>query len=149
MTYMKEDIIRLIDQAFTDYAANEIFQHELPLTDPSDAERLQGLLKNPDTLQALLILFNASVFSSTGKTSSSLPLLQTADQYPLSYLSLSSRTTNALSHCQGLRTVGDLLRMTDADITHIRGIGSGSRAMEEIRISRMKFIRDFQNELIR
>ncbi len=149
MTYMEEDIIRLIDQAFTEYAANEVFQHELPLTDPSDAERLQGLLKNPDTLRALLILFNASALSGADSAGPALPLLQTADQYPLSCLVLSNRTANALSHSPKLRTVGDLLRMTDADIAHIRGIGPASRAMEEIRIARMKFIRDFQNELIR
>ncbi len=102
MNYNQEDIIRLIDLAFSRYAADEAFQHRLPLSDIYDIGHLQNLLKRPETLSALLILLNGAVLPAAEHTGREASLLRTADQYPLSYLGLSNRTTNALSRLPGL-----------------------------------------------
>lgn len=149
MKYNQEDIIRLIDLAFSDYTVNEDFQRKVPLAAPSDMEHMQSLLKQPETLQALLIVFSELNLCDPGAAFHTSPLLVAADQYPLSYLALSNRTINALSHQPALVTVGDLLRMSDAELTRIRGIGPRSKAMEEIRTARIKFIREFHDGLIR
>ncbi len=149
MQYNQENIIRLIDLAFRRYASEEAFQRKLPISDIYDIGQLQSLLKKPETLSALLILLNGISLSVPASEDREGSLLHTADQYPLSYLHFSSRTANALSHLQKLQTVGDLLRLSDGEISHIRGIGPHSKTMEEIRAARINFIREFQDGLIR
>lgn len=146
MNYDRKEIIHLIDLAFRHYATDESFQQELPISHSYDIQDLQNLLKTPSVLSALLILFNGAC---SRRYTSETDLQRTAEQYPLSFLELSNRTQNALSRQQGLVTVGDLFKLSDSEIAHIRGLGPGSRALEEIRASRMKFIRDFQSGLIR
>ncbi len=152
MKYHQQEIIQIIDLAFQGCRANKALQSELHMTDRDQINRLQSLLKEPDTLLALEILFNGIYPQCQTVEISSSPLLQAADKYPLEYLGLSARTRGALSKLTAygeLRTVADLLRLSDGQISRIRGIGANSKSMEEIRSKRMKFIQDYNDGLIR
>ncbi|MCD8129793.1 MAG: hypothetical protein LUE16_00695 [Lachnospiraceae bacterium] len=152
MKYDQQDIIRIIDLAFKGCQADSALQSELRITSAEDIERLHALLKEPDTLSALEILFNGIYPQPPQGNISSSPLLQAADKYPLEYLCLSARTMGALTKLTAygeLRTVADLLKLSDGQLTRIRGIGANSKSMEEIRSKRMKFIQDYNDGLIR
>ena len=148
MKYNRTDLIKLIDMAWKGIQADDGLKEELFLSEGEITKRMQ-ILRQPDVLGGLEILFN-SIYPRI-KTEENL-LLQVAENYPLEFLNLSARPYNILSKTEQfgpIRTVADLLRLSEYQISKIRGIGRNSKNMEEIKNKRIKFISDFDKGMIK
>ena len=144
MKYSRAEIIQLIQMAFRGAEADRALKREMNITS-SELAQSCALLMCPDVLSGLEILFNA-VYPRAEE----LPtLLQVAEKYALEYLELSARPYPVLTKRGRLRNVADLLRLSDYQISSLRGIGPNSKSLEEIRRKRQKFINDYNNGLIR
>ena len=151
MKYSREEIARLIELAFKGAAVDNQLQAELGLTEV-DIARKKKLLTEESVMGGLEILFNAIYPRMQEEVDPDPPILQTARNYPLEYLEISGRPRLALSWCERfgkIRTVADLLRLSEHEISQIRGIGVNSKSMEEIRAKRSKFIEDYNSGLIK
>lgn len=137
MKYTRGDIRQIVDLAFRGAMQDEKLQRELGL-DHYKIEEKRALLESPEVLRGLDILFNA-IYPRLDEENL---LFQTADKYPLEYLDLSSRSFAALTR-SGVRTVADLLRMTEDELCRVRSVGKKSAA--EIRERRDQFIENFEN----
>ncbi len=112
-------------------------------------KRLEEILVQPETAFGVMVLFQAL---SAAMIPVKRSLQQTAENYPLEYLELSARPYTSLvksTQFGAIRTVADLLRISDSQISRIRGIGPNSKGLEEIRRKRLKFVQAFHDGLIK
>lgn len=144
----KKELLLFVCTACTILLKNESRKQELGLTD-AQAERLEEILTQPETARGIMVLFKA-LYAELLPAKRSLQ--QAAENYPLEYLGLSARPYASLAKSMqfgAIRTVADLLRLSDSQISRIRGIGPNSKGLEEIRRKRLKFVQAFHDGLIK
>ncbi len=148
MKRKKKELLLFVCTVYTVLLKNESRKQELGLTE-AEEKRLAELLAQPETARGIMVLYQAmSAALSPAKRS----LQQTAENYPLEYLGLSARPYACLAKSLlygEIRTVADLLRLSEAQISRIRGIGPNSKSQEEIKRKRLKFVQDYHAGLIR
>lgn len=143
MKYDKVDLLQLIDLSFKGLERDINLQAYYRLS-PYEILRIRDVMRSLDVLQGLEIIFNC-IYPQTEKSESAI--LQAARHYPLEILGLSPRVEAALRRTNKygeIATVANLLRLTDYEISKIRGIGQGSKAMADLQEKRQKFLDDYK-----
>lgn len=140
MKYSRSDITQLVQLAFKGIRNDAALQQELSLTE-QDIQQREATLLSSDVLDALEILFNA-VYPQGEPLSKKELLFQTAEKYSLETLQLSTRAYNILTRCE-VRTVADLLSISEKRLKKIRGLGATSQGFGEIKEKMNQFIQDF------
>lgn len=147
MKQNKKEPLLFVCTAHTVLLNNESRKKEFGLTEDEE-KRLEELLSQPETAHGIMVLHQAL----NAALSPARSLQQTAENYPLEYLGLSARPYTCLAKSLlfgEIRTVADLLRLSEAQISRIRGIGPNSKGLEEIKRKRLKFVQDFHAGLIK
>lgn len=142
MKYSREEIQTIIGLAFKGAQSDPALLNELQLA-PTELRKIERLFQREDVLLGLEVIFNG-IFPQCPAAPD--PLFETAARYPIEYLGLSARPYSFLVRSERfgrIRTVADLLHLSDKDLINIRGINPYSKSFQEIKDKRDKFIEDF------
>ena len=140
--YSQEEIKTIIDLAFKGARSDPALLDELQLSH-TELTQMEQLFRREDVLLGLEVVFNGI---HPQKPSETNPLFEAADRYPIEYLDLSARAYTFLIRSDRygrIRTVADLLRLSDADLSKIRGLTPYSKSFQEVKCKREKFVEDF------
>ncbi len=142
MKYSREEIKTIVDLAFTGTRANPVLLDELELS-WAELDQIQLIFRREEVLRGLDVIFNGIL---PQKPLEPNPLFEAAERYPIEYLDLSARCHSFLTRpdCYSkIRTVADLLRLSDADLNKKRGLTPNSKSFQEVKFKREKFVEDF------
>lgn len=142
MKYNRQEIQAIIDLAFKGVRSDQALSDELRVSH-IDLTKIERLFRREEVLLGLEVIFNG-IFPQRPPESN--PLIETAERYPIEHLGLSARPYSFLIRSERygkIRTVADLLRLSDSDINKIRGITAYSKSFQEVKEKREKFVEDF------
>lgn len=142
MKYSREEIRTIIGLAFKGAHSDLALLNELRLSH-TDLIKMEQLFQHEDVLLGLEVIFNGIIPQTPSEPN---PLLAAAARYPIEYLQLSARPYSFLTRSERygkIRTVADLLRLSDKELNSIRGISLYSKSFEEIKEKRERFVDAF------